>query len=430
MAKKPARKSRPDAIGSAPKPATVTTAEHPALTLFQALNALHTVCLNAGAFRDLAERRERVRTMQRDFLNIGAKIAHDRAIELARAGAPREQQWAALSERIDRANDPLPSNEPAEYTRSLRENVLDVGRSWCERARTALRAGGAMGLDAATQPNAAGQARSIELHTKLQDAERIFHALTIGVGNPCIIVDKDAARMADLGKRFARIRDEMSAVFETRGWDAPSPTHTASDELLGRALLAAAPSDPGAIDRAAERVAEKAVEKMGARDTPGIGGTNTNWQEVQGRLLAMRERGEPYTSSRELGKELGCSDGVILKAIKHSPALKGWKARSVAPTAAPKATSLDTVARDNIRQTTEPSSDESVLSDDDVDATMARLIDQAGPDERAELNALDDAARRRLTAAFLSQNKDREPSPLEPDRRGERPSKVKFHKRA
>lgn len=265
MARKPApTKAHPDAKSS--KPATAT--EHPALTLFHALNALHTVCSNAGAFRELAERRERARAMQLNFLNIGAKIASDRANELARAGAPREQQWAALTEGMDRANDPPPSNEPDEYTKSLRGNVLDHGRTWCERARAAMRAGGAKGLDAATHPNAAGQARSIELHTKLQDAERVFVGLTIGVGDPRIIIDKDAASMADLGAWFASTRDELGAVFETRGLDAPAPTPTVSvsPDLLERLQRAAAAVDPGAIDRAAERAAEKIARVFGAGD--------------------------------------------------------------------------------------------------------------------------------------------------------------------
>lgn len=209
------------------------TPEHPVLTLCHALNALHMVCSSANLFRELAERRERAREVQLHFLSIGAKIASDRANELARAGAPCEQQWAALTEGMDRANDPPPSSEPAEYTKSLRESVLNHGPTWCEQARAALRAGGAKGLDAATHPNAAGQTRSIELHTKLQDAERVFVGLTVGVGDPRIIIDKDAEIMADLGEWFARTRDELGAVFETRGLDG--------DDLIARLAVAPAP---------------------------------------------------------------------------------------------------------------------------------------------------------------------------------------------
>lgn len=243
-AKLPELKAHADANESVPTPAkahpepkstkAAATPEHPALTLFHALNALHTVCSNAGAFRELAERRAKSREMQLNFLNLRAKIASDRANELARAGAPMDQQRAALSEGMDPANDPQPSNEPVEYTKSLRENILDHGQTWCERARAAMWAGGAKGLDAATQANAAGQARSIELHTKLQDVERVFVGLTIGVGDPRIIIDKDAASMADLGEWFARTRDEMGAVFETRGLDG--------DDLIAR--LAVAPTPP------------------------------------------------------------------------------------------------------------------------------------------------------------------------------------------
>ncbi len=264
MARKPApTKAHP--VSKPSKPAAVN--EHPALTLYQAMNVLHMVCSHASAFRELAERRERAQAMQLNVLNIGAKIASDRANELARAGAPREQQWTALTEEMDRVNDSPPSNEPAEYTKSL-QDVLDHGRKCCERARAALRAGGAKGLDAATRPNVAGQARSIELHTKLQDAERVLIWLTIGVGDPRIVIDKDAASMADLGAWFARTHDELGAVFETRGLDAPAPTPTESvlPALLEQLQRVAAAVDPDAIDRVAERAAEKTARVFGAGD--------------------------------------------------------------------------------------------------------------------------------------------------------------------
>lgn len=158
-------------------------------------------------------------------------------------------------------------------------------------------------------------------------------------------------------------------------------------------------------------------------------GADADWESVQGCLLAKRERREPYTSLRMLANEFACSDATIRKAIDRSETLRGWRARSAEPKAACKATDLGAVVRDNTRQTTEPAP-ENVLPDDDVDATMARLIDQAKPDERAKLNALDDAGRRALVATYQSQNLDDEPSPLKPDKPGERPRKVKQHKRA
>ncbi len=201
------------------------------------------------------------------------------------------------------------------------------------------------------------------------------------------------------------------------------------DGWVNRDTTPAAHGNHDAIDRAAERAAAKAVEAMETRDAPGIGGTDTDWKDVQGLLLAKRDRDEPYTSLRKLCRELKCSDATIRKAIDKSATLKGWQARSAGAKAAPKATDLGAVVRDNARQTTEPAPDD-LLPDDDIQATMARLIDQAKPDERAKLNALDDAGRRALVATYQSQNLDDELSPLEPDKPGARPRKVLQHKRA
>jgi hypothetical protein len=187
--------------------------------------------------------------------------------------------------------------------------------------------------------------------------------------------------------------------------------------------------DQDAINRLADTVVARAVEAMESRDEAAIGGTDTDWKDVQGRLLAKRSRGEPYTSLRKLKVELGCSDATIRKAIADSDELKGWKARSKATKAAPKATDLGAAVKENTRQTTEPAPDD-FLPDDDVDATMRWLIEQAKPDERAKLNVLDDAGRRALVAEFQAQNLDAEPSPLEPDNPSKRPWKVKEFKRA
>lgn len=188
-------------------------------------------------------------------------------------------------------------------------------------------------------------------------------------------------------------------------------------------------SGGGAMSPAAEGVEAPAVEPKDAPGVAGIGGTDTDWKEIQGRLLAKREQSEKYTSVRRLAAELACSDATIRKAIDKSDTLKEWRARSAAPTAAPRATDLGAVVRDNTPQTKEPAPDD-VLTDDDVDAVMARLIDQAKPDERAMLNAMNDAERRELVATCQAQNLDDEPSPLEPDKPGERSRLVRQHKLA
>lgn len=233
------------------------TTEHPALTLLHALNTLHTICSSADRFRELAESRERTQAMDLNGRNLLAKIASDRANELARAGGSREQQWAIIAEGIDAANKLPPPNESAECTNPLRETVLEPGQTWCDRARAALRAGGAKGLDAATQPNGAGQARSIELHMKLQEVERVFGGLTIGIDNPRIRIDKDAANMADLGAWFARTRNELNAVIETRGLDAPEAIAPAPPPPQQAAIP---PSEPANIGNEQERASDLPVK--------------------------------------------------------------------------------------------------------------------------------------------------------------------------
>ena len=167
----------------------------------------------------------------------------------------------------------------------------------------------------------------------------------------------------------------------------------------------------------------------GGSEQRGIGGTDTDWKDVQDKLLGKRDRGEPYTSERRLAEELGCSSGTISKAIDKSESLRGWVARHVGAKAAPKATGVDGAVADNTRQSTEPAPDD-FLPPDDVDATMARLIEQANPEERAKLNTLDEAGRRELVATYQAQNLDDEPSPLETDPPGKRRRKVTAHKRA
>lgn len=161
----------------------------------------------------------------------------------------------------------------------------------------------------------------------------------------------------------------------------------------------------------------------------GIINTDTDWNEVQGRLLVKRERNEPYISLEKLALEMNCSDFTIRKAIEHSEILQDWQARSQKRKAAPKATGLGEVELNNTLQTKEPDPSD-VLPEDEVDTLMAQLINKAKPAERAELNALDAAGRRRVAAMAQSHNLHYEPSPLDPDKPGSPPRKVKHHKRA
>lgn len=158
-------------------------------------------------------------------------------------------------------------------------------------------------------------------------------------------------------------------------------------------------------------------------------GTNTEWKDIQARLIAKRDRGEPYAPVRDLAKELKCSDSTIRKAIKASEALRGWQKRHSGPKAAPKAIALDEVVTSNAQQATEPAPAD-LLTRDDEAALWARLLDRADPASRAQLNAMGDSERRALVQSVYEQDLDGEPSPLDSDQPGKRPRRVTHPKRA
>ena len=55
--------------------------------------------------------------------------------------------------------------------------------------------------------------------------------------------------------------------------------------------------------------------------------TDTDWRDVQRRLMELYKRGDPYSSIGNLAKRLGCAKATIQKAIKDSTKLKYWQAR-------------------------------------------------------------------------------------------------------
>lgn len=129
----------------------------------------------------------------------------------------------------------------------------------------------------------------------------------------------------------------------------------------------------------------------------------TNWRDVQKRLLRLRDAGEPFTSQRDLAKRLNCSVGTIHKAVKDSEKLKGWAARAKG---SPKAQSLNEVTTDNTpsHRETDPADGP---GDDEIDRVMGILIEQAKPAERAGLNELSADGRREMARLYLEQQAEK-----------------------
>ncbi len=209
------------------------TTEHPARTLLHALNGLGTVYVNAHLFRNLADSRNRAKERHREMKDVLIQESLHQVNSMTLNGATRKEQWDAMRASEDAIQELRLPSEPAQCTEALLENVLNPGLKCCKVARTAIQGEGTKGLDAATLPNASGQTRTIELHTKLQEIELVFARLVVGISDPRFILDHDIARLVELGNWFALARDELVAVIEMHGLDGPAPSDNAiTSELV------------------------------------------------------------------------------------------------------------------------------------------------------------------------------------------------------
>lgn len=127
------------------------------------------------------------------------------------------------------------------------------------------------------------------------------------------------------------------------------------------------------------------------------------WQAVQDELLKLAQQGAPYTSCAKLAVRLKCAPGTIHKAVKRSAELRAWRAGKTR--ASLKAQSLNERVTDSERSDDPDPAD--VMPDDEVDRIMARVIQEATPEERVKLNALDADGRRVLAAEYEAQRKDK-----------------------
>ncbi len=228
--------------------------------------------------------------------------------------------------------------------------------------------------------------------------------------------------LKDLETHFKALGDILAGYSpddkRTQVWQS---LNAAIDELLK--YVTEPPADANQQD---------VVVRAGADADRSAGGDaeadrKTDWRDVRDRLERMRKQGEKYTSQADLAKRVRCAKSTISKAIRNSPKLAKWMDKSRKDRAAPGVTELNEVVADNARQETEVDPSD-VLTGDDVDTALARLIGQAKPEERAQLNALDDEKRRAMARLYYAQQRDEEPSPLDDDPPGRRAREVKHHK--
>jgi hypothetical protein len=140
---------------------------------------------------------------------------------------------------------------------------------------------------------------------------------------------------------------------------------------------------------AAEPPTAPAAELTPNRPKPDIG-TGLDWQTARDRRIALRRGGESFSSLRDLAARVGCSEGLIRKAIKSDVGLRAWAAEAKRTRrTAPAATSLDHAVRRVPQRCEVPPDTDAADSDTpaDEDAVLQRLIEAASPSERARLHA-------------------------------------------
>jgi len=206
------------------KPTPEVELTHPSILLLRRLNQLELACSNASMFRDLDERRRSALALHLRNRRVLDESAAKHPIGFLKGAVTAVGAMFSHLQEIDAAPVFVTVREPEEHTAALRA-VLDDGMSLCKAAKSDLRAGGAAEWDAHTLPNAAGQSRSIEVHMKLQEADRTFAALWFGVSLPGGLLDRHAGVMEGLGKWFGLAADEFSAVLETRGIGSARQPH-------------------------------------------------------------------------------------------------------------------------------------------------------------------------------------------------------------
>jgi len=169
----------------------------------------------------------------------------------------------------------------------------------------------------------------------------------------------------------------------------------------------AQPSDAGPELAAGPAVESKALAAGGGGDDQDAAAGGMTWQDVQDELDRRRLKGERFTSRRKMAESIGCSPFQIQKAVKKGTIeLQQWASKEHGASRLNAAPEAAAVAFENKPQAREPDPAD-ILDANDIDAAMAYLLDQAAPDERARINAMTAAERRRL-AEIVYRDPDQE----------------------
>lgn len=224
--------------------------------------------------------------------------------------------------------------------------------------------------------------------------------LRLRLFNACLSLHRavNDARNAEWTQALQKLAPELQA--NRREWEAVfgEPYPSDLDDWIRQATRAGV--DPNAVDRATLADLAPKIEGhlLRLRDQAQ---TKPNAMLVEAMLIAKKERDEPYTSYRELVKELqlqlpGVSLSMVRTAFDKSHALTAWKEAGLAARARSRKArvgSLNGVHEDTV--------------DDNGDgAVWARFLAEASPAERAQLNAMSETERAKLIQLWRDQLAD------------------------
>ena len=141
----------------------------------------------------------------------------------------------------------------------------------------------------------------------------------------------------------------------------------------------------GRVTKWWERVRAKLVEEMNA--APERQSQEQSWQDVSRFLVKLHSRGVEWTSYEDMAKRAECpSTSTIHKAVQRTPVLKEWAKGGKRRAKHLSSQSINNVVRDTAKAKGMDPSDAAAVN---TDSLMARLIEAATPEQRAQLNAVE-----------------------------------------
>lgn len=204
------------------------------------------------------------------------------------------------------------------------------------------------------------------------------------------------ARVADLTEGdTGRLHDLLQRVTATLAAKTGQCSHErAEGEQLAnervRTIIKAA------LQAVGDPIAELRVSVPQEQTSSQGDATQIDWQHIQQQLEDCRLRGEQFTSRRRLAKRFRCSPSTVHKALDSGTVeLQEWAKKQRGPSRLIASPKVSSIALKTSPQHGEPVPGES-LEQADVDVMLARLLDEAEPDERARIHAMTPEQKRRL----------------------------------